>query len=126
MSKFKPAVLAMAAKQREVGLTTQGRATGKPSRVVIWVSPGDEGTLYIRSGGGLGRHWTRNIMARNEGVLHLEGHDVSIRVRHVTDPGEARRVSGYVRSKYGEGIQVSGGDEPLTPGELASFELLPV
>jgi len=125
VSTFQPEVIAAAATQREVELTTLGRATGRPNRVVIWISPGEGGKLYIRSGGGLGRHWTRNLMARNEGVLHLEGHDVAVRVRHVTDPDEARRVSGHVRAKYGPAVRGSNGDEPLTPGEQASFEVLP-
>ena len=125
MSNFSPDVLAAAASQKEVELTTHGRATGKPNRVIIWISPDDEGRLYIRSGGGLGRHWPRNFMARNEGVLHLDGHDVAVQVRHVTDAAEARAVSGHVRCKYGEAVKRSTDDEPLTPGEKASFELLP-
>ena len=125
MSKFSPEVVAVAAGQREVELTTHGRATGKPNRVTIWISPGEDGRLYIRSGGGLDRHWPRNFMARNEGLLHLQGHEVSVKVRHVTDAAEARRVSGYVRRKYGESVKFSNDDEPLTPGEQASFEILP-
>lgn len=126
MSKFSPAILAAAASQREVQLTTRGRVTGRPSRVTIWISPGDDGKLYIRSGAGLGRHWPQNFMARNEGTLHLAGHEeVPVRVRHVTDPAEARRVSLHVRQKYGEAVQQSTAGEPLTPGEEASFELLP-
>ena len=44
----------------------------------------------------------------------------------VTDPGEARNVSGLVRKKYGLSVPVSKPSEPLTPGEQATFELIPV
>ena len=125
MSKFPAAVLRAAAGQREVELTTYGRVTGQPSRVIIWVSPGEPGRLYIRSGGGLGRNWTRNVTTRNEAILHLDGVDLPIRLRLVTDAAEARRVSGYVRAKYGDAVKFSVEGEDLTPGEVATFEVLP-
>lgn len=124
MTTFTTAVLSAAAKEREVEITTYGRVTGNPSRVIIWVSPGEAGRLYIRSGGGLGRNWTRNVTARNEAILHLGGVDLPVRLRLVTDPSEARRVSGYVRAKYGDGVKFSVEGEELTPGEVASFEVL--
>ena len=110
--------------QREVELTTTGRRSGGPQRVVIWVSPGQPGRLYIRSGGGLGRNWTRNISKLNEATLHLDGCDVPVTLRHIDEPAEARLVTGFVRAKYGDGVRGSMEGESLTPGEEASFELL--
>src|SRR5207302_5766391 len=122
---FPPEVIAAAAREREVKLTTKGRRTGKPHMVTIWVST-DGDRLFIRSGGGLGRDWPQNLMAAGTGVLHVGGKEVAVRARQVTDAAEARAVSGFVRRKYGSYVKPSAAGEPLTPGETASFELLPV
>jgi Uncharacterized protein conserved in bacteria (DUF2255) len=118
-------VLDAAAREREVGLTTHGRVTGEPRRVVIWVS-GDGSRLFVRSGSGPGRQWTRNVLARPEAVLHVGGRDVPVRLRHVTDPGEARSVTDLVVRKYGSQVSRPDGGDPPTPAELATFEVLPV
>lgn len=119
---FSREVLDTAAQQREVELTTTDRRTGRDTRSIIWVSTDGE-RLYVRSGGGLGRHWPQNLLASGKGILHLQGHDVPIGARLILDPSEARRVSDLVRRKYGPQVAVSAVDEPLTPGETASFEL---
>ena len=62
MVGFDEAVLAQAAKQREVGLTTFGRMTGKEHRKVIWAST-DGRRIFIRSGQGLTRDWPKNLLA---------------------------------------------------------------
>lgn len=124
MSEFSAEVLAAAAREREVELTTYGRTTGEPRRVTIWVS-GDGRRLFIRSGGGPGRHWTRNVLARDRAVLHVGGIDVPVRVRRVGDPGEARAVTELVVRKYGDGVRRSPDPDHLTPAEQATFELLP-
>ncbi len=124
MTDFSQDVLDAAAREREVALTTFGRRTGRPHRTVIWVS-GDGRRLFVRSGGGPGRDWPRNLMARNEGVLHLGGLDVPVRARHVADVEAARSVSDLVRAKYGPQVQRSADGAPPTPGEQATFELLP-
>jgi hypothetical protein len=124
MAGFDRDVLDLAAREREVDLTTWGRRTGKPSRKTIWIW-GDGERLYVRAGGGMGRDWPQNLLARGRGVLHLAGRDIPVRARHVTDPAEARQGADLVERKYGGAIQRSTGDEPLTPGEQATFELLP-
>jgi hypothetical protein len=58
-------------------------------------------------------------------ILHLDGHDVPVRGRHIEDPAEAREVSRLYRAKYGDYVKASSGDEPLTLGEQATFELVP-
>jgi hypothetical protein len=50
---------------------------------------------------------------------------VPVRGRLIGDPADAREVSRHHRVKYGDYIKPSAGDEPLTPGEQASFELVP-
>lgn len=117
-------MLEAAAREREVELTTYGRRTGNPHRTTIWVSS-DGRRLFVRSGGGLGRHWTRNLLARNQGVLHVGGLDVPVQARHLTDPAAARSVADFVIRKYGSGVQRSPVDGPLTPAEQATFELVP-
>ncbi|HKF16012.1 MAG TPA: nitroreductase/quinone reductase family protein [Candidatus Dormibacteraeota bacterium] len=124
MSEFSQSILEAAAQEREVQFTTYGRKTGKTHRTTIWVS-GDGARLFIRSGLGLGRDWPKNLLARGHGVLHLGGVDVPVQARHVTDPGEARSVSGFVIRKYGSSVQRSPDGGPLTPAEQATFELRP-
>jgi hypothetical protein len=123
-SHFEQVVLDACAREREVELTTHGRTTGQPSQVILWIVT-DGQRLYIRSGGGLGRDWPRNLMQRQQGVLRVAGLNVPVRPRHVTDRDEARAASDLYLAKYGGNIQRSHGDEPLTPGESACFELLP-
>jgi deazaflavin-dependent oxidoreductase (nitroreductase family) len=117
-------VLDAAARDREVRLTTAGRKTGKPRRVTIWIAT-DGQRLYVRSGQGLRRHWPQNLLARGEGVLHLGKVEVKVKPRLVTDPDEARAVSALYARKYGPFVRASKPGQPLTPGEQATFELLP-
>ena len=46
--------------------------------------------------------------------------------RHITDPAEARNSSKLYGPKYGAFVKPSNEYEPLTPGEQAAFELLPI
>jgi deazaflavin-dependent oxidoreductase (nitroreductase family) len=124
MSSFSNDVTEAAKREREVTLTTYGRKTGKPYDVTIWVAT-DGTRLYIRSGEGLRRQWPQNLLARGEGVLHLGKLAVKVKPRLVTDPAEARASSGLYTRKYGSSVKASSPQEPLTPGEQASFELLP-
>jgi deazaflavin-dependent oxidoreductase (nitroreductase family) len=121
---FDASILRMAAREKEVELTTFGRATGKPSRRIIWITALD-GRLYIRSGLGLTRDWPKNLLANGRGILHMAGKDLPVRARHVTDPAEARALHAPVKQKYNAERRSSRGDEPLTPAEQAVFELLP-
>jgi deazaflavin-dependent oxidoreductase (nitroreductase family) len=124
MAGFSPDVLQSAAHEREVTLTTDGRKSGRARRVTIWLAT-DGRRIFIRSGQGMARHWPQNLMARGEGGLRLGTRDVKFKPRHVTDAAEARAVSALYHKKYGSSVKPSKPSEPLTPGELASFELLP-
>ncbi|HEU5329905.1 MAG TPA: nitroreductase/quinone reductase family protein [Thermomicrobiales bacterium] len=117
-------ILDLAAREREVDLTTFGRKTGTPSRRTLWVW-GDGARLYIRSGGGLGRDWPQNLLANGRAVLHLAGRDIPVHARHVTDETEARQGADFIKRKYHSNVRQSAMGEPLTPAEQATFELLP-
>ena len=121
---FSPEVLDAARREKEVTLVTHGRKTGKPRSVTIWIST-DGHRIFVRSGGGLGRNWPQNLMARGEAELKLGRRSIKVRPRHVTEPSEARAVSQLVRDKYGANVKPSQPTEPLTQGEQATFELLP-
>jgi deazaflavin-dependent oxidoreductase (nitroreductase family) len=123
MTSFSADVLDAAAREREVELTTRGRKTGNPHRTVLWLW-GDGQRLFVRSGGGPGRDWPRNLLARPEGMLHVGGHDVPVRARRLAT-GEARSVSGLVVRKYGLAIRLPRDGDPPTPAEHATFELTP-
>ena len=113
-----------ASRQREVTLTTFGRKTGKRVRVTIWISTDGE-HLYVRSGRGMARDWPQNLVARGEAILELGGRKINVKPRRVTDPAEARATSELLVKKYGYTVKPSRPDEPLTPGEQATFGLLP-
>ena len=124
MAGFDAEIIKTALAEREVELTTWGRKTSNPSRVIIWIW-GDETRLYIRSGGGMGRDWPQNLLANGKGVLHLAGQDIAVRARHVTDAAEARAGAAMVNRKYATTNKPSAESEPLTPAEQATFELTP-
>ena len=124
MAKFDQRVMDAVAREREIELTTWGRKSGKPSRVVLWVF-GDGERVFIRSGGGLLRDWPQNFLTRGRAILHVDGHDVPVTGRHVDDPALARDVSSMAIRKYRSNVQRSNEDEPLTPGERATFEFFP-
>ena len=113
-----------AARTKEVELTTFGRKTGKPSRRIIWITA-TSGRIYVRSGPGMTREWPKNLVANGRGVLHMDGQDLPVRARHVTDPQEARAMHAPVKAKYNAERPSSSGDEPPTPAEEAVFELTP-
>jgi deazaflavin-dependent oxidoreductase (nitroreductase family) len=124
MGLFPPEVLDAAKREREVTLTTYGRKTGEPHDVTIWIATDGE-RLYIRSGQGLTRQWPQNLLARGGGLLRLGKLAVAVKPRLVTDPAEARATSGLYKRKYGPFVKPSKPSQPLTPGEQATFELLP-
>ena len=121
---FDRAILEGAAREKEVELTTYGRKTGKPSRRIIWISVIGE-RVYVRSGLGMTRDWPKNLVANGRGVLHVDGQDVPVVARHVTNPEEARAMHAPVKAKYDASRPSSSGSEPLMPSEQAVFELLP-
>jgi deazaflavin-dependent oxidoreductase (nitroreductase family) len=123
MATWDQETLDAAAREREVELTTWGRKSGKPTRVILWIRSTPE-QIYIRAGGGMGRDWPQNLLARGRGILHLAGRDIPVRARHVTDMAEARAVNAMGSDKYPAANQPAPNDPP-TPGEQATFELTP-
>ena len=115
-----------AAVAREVDLTTFGRETGRPSRRTIWITTDALGRIHIRSGQGLSRDWPRNLLANPRAVLHINGNDIAVRARHVTDRTELRASHDALAQKYGWQLPASQPGEALTPPEHATFELTPV
>jgi deazaflavin-dependent oxidoreductase (nitroreductase family) len=124
VATFDRATLDLAAQEREVTLSTWGRKTGKPVQTILWIW-GDGNRLFIRAGGGLKADWSQNLYARGRGILTLAGQEIPVRARHVIDPAEARAGYGWIVDKYHSDVLHSTGDEPLVPGEQATFELTP-
>jgi len=114
-----------AAVAREVDLTTFGRETGRPSRRTIWITTDALGRIHIRSGQGLARDWPRNLLAHPRAVLHINGKDIAVRARRVTDRAELRASLGALEQKYRWQLPASQPGEALTPPEQATFELTP-
>jgi deazaflavin-dependent oxidoreductase (nitroreductase family) len=114
----------LAEREGEATLTTRGRKTGKPIRVVIWFCTDGKG-IFVRAGDGLSQQWPRNLLAKPEGELRLGRRSFHITARHLTDPDEMRTISRLLRTRYGGYYKASKAGEPPTPGELATFELVP-
>src|SRR5436309_15658931 len=106
-----------AAVAREVDLTTFGRETGRPSRRTIWITSDALGRIHIRSGQGLARDWPQNLLANPRAVLHIDGRDIAVRARHVTDHAELRASHAALARKYGWQLPASQAGEALTPPE---------
>jgi len=109
---------------REVDLTTFGRATGRPSRRTMWITTDALGRIHIRSGQGLSRDWPRNLLANPRAVLHINGRDIAVRARHVSDRTELRASHDALQQKYGWELPASQPGDALTPPEQATFELI--
>jgi|SRR6266496_3184797 len=122
---FSRELLDALAREPEVTLTTKGRKTGRSRRVTLWITT-DGSHVYIRSGEGMTRDWPQNLVAAGQGTLRVGAQDVKVRPRHVDDPEEARATSHLARKKYGAYVKPSEPGTPLTKGERAVFELLPV
>src|SRR4030088_786796 len=109
---------------REVDLTTFGRETERPSRRTLWITTDALGRIHIRSGQGLARDWPRNLLANPRAVLHINGKDIAVRARRVTDRAELRASLGALEQKYRWQLPASQPGAPLTPPEQATFELM--
>ena len=114
----------VAASVREVDLTTYGRKTRHPSRRTIWITTDLDGRVHIRSGQGLARDWPRNLLANPRAVVHVNGEDLDVTARHVTDRSALRASHDAVRRKYDWELPFSLAAEALTLPEQATFELV--
>ena len=83
------------------------------------------GRIHIRSGQGLARDWPRNLLANPRAVLHIDGRDIAVQARRVTDRAELRGRLGALEQKYRWQLPNSQPGEALTPPEQATFELMP-
>ena len=108
----------------EVGLTTYGRTTGRPSRRTVWITTDLKGRVHIRSGQGLARDWPRNLLANPHAVVHIQGRDLQVCARHVTDRSELRASQDALKQKYDWELPSSRNGEALTRPEQATFELM--
>jgi deazaflavin-dependent oxidoreductase (nitroreductase family) len=124
VSVFSQEVIDAAKNEREVTFKTYGRKTGKPSDVTIFIVT-DGNRLFILSGQGMARQWPQNLVARGEGVLHLGGHVVKVKARHISDAAEARRIAELYGSKYGPRFGPPQAGDPPRLSEQATFELSP-
>src|SRR5262245_26911112 len=79
-------------------LTHHGRKSGRPYEVTIWfVVDGD--TVYLPTAD-LRRQWTRNVRARPEVLLDVDGTRLSGRVSGRVADAELGRVVDLIQAKY--------------------------
>jgi len=81
-------------RQRTVEITTIGRRSKLPRRIETWryVAAG----RYWLTGSPGSRDWYANLLAHPYFTLHLDGLDVQVRARVVTDPDERAQVFGAI------------------------------
>lgn len=80
-------------------LETIGRVSGLPRETEIWWAL-DGDRIFILSGGGLEKDWTRNFMKTPEVRLRVRDTWVRGVASVVTDPGLDRRAREVVAAKY--------------------------
>lgn len=83
---------------KEVGIETAS-ADGKVHRVTIWIVVVD-GAPYVRSVRGTRGRWFRELVARNEGALHVGSRRVPVRPIKVRAPATIDEVSAALWRKY--------------------------
>ncbi|MFI1993378.1 nitroreductase family deazaflavin-dependent oxidoreductase [Actinoplanes sp. NPDC020271] len=81
-------------RHRTVEITTIGRRSGQPRRIETWRYRA--GGRYWLTGSPGTRDWYANLTAHPGFTLHVEGHDLPVRARVVTDPDERAWVFGEI------------------------------
>lgn len=80
-------------------LETTGRVSGEPRETEIWFGY-ENGTIYILSGGGLGKDWVRNMLKTPKVRFRVGEAWVSGTGRVVDDPALEARMRRVVGGKY--------------------------
>jgi len=80
-------------------LTTIGRRSGRPHRIEIWYAA-DNDTLYMLAGGGRSSDWVKNLVARPQVNVELDGRAYEAIARVVDDGDESERARSLVFDKY--------------------------
>ncbi|WP_306215125.1 nitroreductase family deazaflavin-dependent oxidoreductase [Actinoplanes sp. RD1] len=81
-------------RQQTVEITTTGRRSGQPRRIETWRYRA-AGRYWLTGSPG-SRDWYANLLANPSFTLHLDGHDLSVRARAVTDPAERAAILGEI------------------------------
>lgn len=81
-------------RQRTVEITTIGRRSGRPRRIETWRYRAAD--RYWLTGSPGSRDWYANVLAHPGFTLHLDGLDLQVRGRPVTDADERARVFGEI------------------------------
>ena len=80
-------------------LETTGRVSGKPREIEIWFGY-ENGQIYLMSGGGLNKDWTRNIAKTPHVRFRVGDTWVEGTARVVDDPTLEARIRRVVGGKY--------------------------
>ncbi len=80
-------------------LETIGRVSGNPREIEIWFAY-ENGMIYLMSGGGLGKDWTRNIQKTPQVRFRVGDVWVGGTARVVDDPVLEARIRRVVGGKY--------------------------
>ncbi len=98
MNNFPDLLLTRFDVAKEVDIETQS-PEGKVHKVTIWIVAHD-GAPYVRSVRGKKGRWYRELVAREQGVLHVGARNVPVRPVAVTAPEMIDLVSAALWRKY--------------------------
>jgi hypothetical protein len=85
----------------EVDIETTRGGDAPVHRTTIWVVVQD-GEVYIRSLRGEEGRWFRELIAKPDAVLHVEGEAVPLRAIRAADPESVERATAGFRAKYAD------------------------
>lgn len=101
MGEWTDRQLAALAREGEVDIETS-TASGAARRTTIWVVV-DGSDVFIRSVRGQDGRWYRDISARPEAALWMDGERIPVRATPAADAESVRRCSEALEPKYGGG-----------------------
>lgn len=97
--RFEPKLIELINATEEVDIETTS-SSGKPVRATIWILT-DGRDVYVRSLKGTDGQWYRDLVARPDGAVYIQGQRIPIRAVVANDPSTIALVSDLFRSKYG-------------------------
>jgi hypothetical protein len=98
--QYDTADLALLRDEEEVEIETAASDVGPRHRAIIWVVVDDQDRVLIRSYRGPRARWYREIIARPEATIHIQGRAVPIRAVPAADAGRVTACSDGLRAKY--------------------------
>jgi hypothetical protein len=99
-ARYEASDIALLRDEDEVEIETRAAEEGPTHRAIIWVVVDDQDRVLIRSYRGPGARWFREITARPESSVHVQGRVLPVRAIPATDAERVAACSEGLRRKY--------------------------